>query len=128
MVDGQQFKKICFEVLRVAKGEVLKWEEPLYPYNYYKVHMRLKGELYYILLNEFYPYLAFASKWEDIVIEYMDLPTLTNGFNEYYKVLSKKQLNLQFCKQEHDLAEEELKQVKYWQPRTIGEVMFNCWD
>lgn len=128
MVDGQQFKKICFEVLRVAKGEVLKWEEPLYPHNYYKVHMRLKGELYYILLNEFYPYLAFASKWEDIVIEYMDLPTLTNGFNEYYTVLSKKQLNLPFCKQEHDLAEEELKQVKYWQPRTIGEVMFNCWD
>ncbi|SEM78449.1 hypothetical protein SAMN04487786_2599 [Paenisporosarcina quisquiliarum] len=23
MIDGQQFKKICYEVLRLAKGEVL---------------------------------------------------------------------------------------------------------
>lgn len=128
MIDGQQFKKICYEVLRDDKGEVLKFEVPLYPLNYFKVHIRLKGELFYILLNEYYPYLAFANKCEHIVIEFTDLPAFTKGFNEYYTVLTKKELNLPFFKKKHDLEEVELRQATYWQPRSIGEVIFNCWD
>ncbi|QUG41645.1 hypothetical protein KD050_20670 [Psychrobacillus sp. INOP01] len=128
VIDGQQFKKICYEVLREAKGEILKWEGPLYPHNYFKVQIRINEELFYILLNEYYPYLAFAKKWEDVVIEFTDLPTLTRGFKEYYTVLTKKVLNLPFSKKEHDLDEVELRQAAYWQPRSIGEVIFNCWD
>lgn len=128
MIDGQQFKKICYEVLRDDKGEVLKFEVPLYPLNYFKVHIRLKGELFYILLNEYYPYIAFANKCEHIVIEFTNLPAFTKGFNEYYTVLTKKELNLPFFKKEHDLEEVELRQAAYWQPRSIGEVIFNCWD
>ena len=128
MIDGQQFKKICYEVLRDDKGEVLKFEVPLYPLNYFKVHIRLKGELFYILLNEYYPYIAFANKCEHIDIEFTDLPAFTKGFNEYYTVLTKKELNLPFFKKEHDLEEVELRQAAYWQPRSIGEVIFNCWD
>jgi hypothetical protein len=127
-IDGQQLKKVCYEVLRVAKGEVLRWEGPLYPHNYFKVHIRLKGELFYILVNEYYPYLAFAKNWEDIVIEFTDLPTLTGGFSEYYTVLTKKVLNQSFYEKEHDLEEDELRQAAYWRPCSIGEVIFNCWD
>lgn len=127
-IDGQQFKKICYEVLREAEGEVLKWECPLYPHNYFKVHILLKGELFYILLNEYYPYLAFVKKWDGNGIDFTDLPTLTRGFNEYYTVLTKKVLNLPFSKNEHDLEEIELRQVAYWQPYSIGDVIFNCWD
>lgn len=116
MIDGQQFKKICYEVLRDDKGEVLKFEVPLYPLNYFKVHIRLKGELFYILLNEYYPYIAFANKCEHIVIEFTDLPAFMKGFNEYYTVLTKKELNLPFFKKEHDLEEVELRQAAYWQP------------
>ena len=72
MIDGQQFKKICYEVLRRLKEKYLNLRVLLYPHNYFKVHIRLKGELFYILLNEYYPYLAFANKWEDIVIEFTD--------------------------------------------------------
>ena len=28
----------------------------------------------------------------------------------------------------HDLEEVELRQAAYWRPRSIGEVIFNCWD
>lgn len=127
-VDGQQLKKVCYEVLRVAKGEVLRWEGPLYPHNYFKIHIRLKSELFCILLNEYYPYLAFAKKWEDIVIEFTDLPILTGGFSEYYTVLTKRVLNRPFYEKEHDLEEDELRQAAFWQPCSIGEVIFNCWD
>ncbi|GGA24393.1 hypothetical protein [Psychrobacillus lasiicapitis] len=127
-IDGQLFKKNCFDVMREVKGEVLKWEGPLYPYNYFKVHIRLKGELFYILLNEYYPYLAFVNKWEENVIEFTDLPALTKGFTEYYSILTKKELDLPFSNKGHDLEKVELKQAAYWQPRSIGEVIFNCWD
>lgn len=127
-IDGQQFQKICYEVMREAKGDVLKCDGPLYPHNFFIVHIRLKGELFYILLNEYYPYIAFANKWEEIVIEFTDLPALTKGFGEYYTVLTKKELELRFFNKGHDLEKVELKQVAYWQPRSIGEVIFNCWD
>ncbi|SFM47840.1 hypothetical protein SAMN05421832_1031, partial [Psychrobacillus psychrodurans] len=38
------------------------------------------------------------------------------------------ELNLPFSKMEHNLEEVELRQAAYWQPRSIGEAIFNCWD
>lgn len=127
-VDGQQFKRVCYDVVREAKGKVLTFEEPHYPYQYFNVQIRLHGEVFSILLHESFPYLAFARTWEHSVIEFTDLPALANGFNAYYTVLTEKELQEPFLKNDHPLAETELKEVAYWQPRTIGEVIFNCWD
>lgn len=127
-IDGQLFKKICYEVLRESKGEVLTFEDPHYPLNYFKVHVRLKGKLFYILLHEYSPYLAFANKCDHIVLEFTDFPALAESFHDYYTVLSKEELSLPFFNHEHDLEEVERRQAAYWQPRSLGEVIFNCWD
>ena len=37
-------------------------------------------------------------------------------------------LNAAFTSSEHNLSEVELKQIKYWNPTSIGNIIFNEWD
>lgn len=116
---------------------MFEFKEPQYPMNFYETEVKVFNKHFYILLNEHYPYLAFASVVEFGKINFIDVPELKQ-FSSLYKVLSVKELNepLAFdpgskrgiIPNDNDLNSAELEQVAYWQPKNVGEVIFNYWD
>ena len=137
-VDGKQFKQVCFTISTRSRGKVLEFKEPQYPTNFYNVEVKIINKHLYILLNEHYPYLAFASVVEFGNIKFIDEPDLIKQFSSFYKVLGTKELNeplsLRFGSKKsilqnaNELNSAELEQIAYWKPEKVGEVIFNYWD
>ncbi|MCM3667250.1 hypothetical protein M3204_22900 [Mesobacillus subterraneus] len=129
-VDGRQFKSVCAAIVNRSGGKLLKFREPLYPLNFYEAEVKVNDNEFYILLNEHYPYIAFASVVEFGKIDFINASELLTQFSPFYKVLSLKELNepLNIKSDSINLNSAELEQISYWKPKTIGEVIFNFWD
>jgi hypothetical protein len=137
-VDGKQFKQLCFAIITRNGGKVLEFKEPQYPMNFYDVEVKIFNKDYHILLNEYYPYLVFASSVNCGKIIYVDEPQLSRDFIPYYKVLSvsvlNKPLNIKetngmiVLENNNKLNSAELDQISYWKPKTIGDIVYNFWD
>lgn len=137
-VDGKQFKKICFALVRENGGEVLSFGEPKVATNFYKVNVKIFDVYFYILLNSSYPFIAFASSVEYGSIRFVDNQHLARLFSSFYCVLSSVELNetVVFKKvrgkvilsNDNALNDAELHELFYWKPRRVGDVIFNFWD
>ncbi|WP_428909904.1 hypothetical protein [Niallia sp. Krafla_26] len=130
-VDGKQFKHLCFDFASRNCGKVLDFMAPQYPSNFYQAKVEILSSRFHILLNEHYPYLAFASVLKFRKIKFIDRPPLNERFSSFYKIMGKAELNAPF-KQRHikdaKLNRAELEQIAYWLPETIGQIIFNYWD
>ena len=127
--DKQLFKRLCYGIVNRTGGEVLDWKDDCFPRNHSRILVVFGEEHFFIFANELHPYIGFATVAEDSIITYMDMPLLQAEFAVHsYTVLSKEELERPFLLNEHNLDEEEIRQVRYWRPRTLGEVVFNEWD
>ncbi|MGM0921280.1 MAG: hypothetical protein ACQEWW_08640 [Bacillota bacterium] len=108
--------------------------------SFYGCIIKVKDKRIYILLNGQYPFMAFTSTRELYVhyFPFMDEPEIAKPLKQFYKILSPNQLNepLRYTqkgekiivKNENNLHQDELEQLVYWEPKTIGDVVFNYWD
>ncbi|MDY0408816.1 hypothetical protein ACFFIS_04275 [Virgibacillus soli] len=108
--------------------------------NFYECIIKLKNKRVHVLLNSHYPFVAFTSSREadEHNLPFINDIELSKTFNQYYKVLCLEQLNepLKYTQQgkniiiknENTLHQDELKQLTYWKPKTVGEIVFNYWD
>jgi hypothetical protein len=129
-IDGKQFKRVCAATVIRSGGKLLEFREPQYPLNFYEAEVKVFNKQFSILLNEHYPYIAFASVVEFGKIKFINAPELISQLSPFYKVLSVKELNepLNIKSDSINLNSAELEQISYWKPKTIGEVIFNFWD
>jgi len=137
-IDENHFKSICFDLVRRSQGKVLEIDEQNLTSNFLKVKVDMFNREIYVLLNAYYPFLAFASTVEFQHINFINDPMLSKDFIPFYKVLSKEELHEPLdirnsrgkvsLENENDLNSSELEQIDYWKPNTVGEVMFNFWD
>ncbi|WP_078380090.1 hypothetical protein [Sutcliffiella halmapala] len=138
LVDGVEFKRISYYIIKKNRGRVLSFIEPETGTNYYKVKVQIFGEQLYILLNISYPFLAFASSVEPGEILFVDYPLLKEELISYYRILTIHELNeplivkqvkgKSLVENENQLNEADLYGIKHWKTQTIGEVVFNFWD
>jgi len=103
--------------------------------NFYSVKFFFLPKPVYALINSAHPFVSFCLPDEDgeiggIPMDFIDFEELAGEFRGY-RVMKVSELNEQFYLEDH----EELrdigsikKQVEYWNPITIGDVMFNYWD
>lgn len=127
--DGKQFKKYCYSVINQNEGTILKFQEPQVATNFFAMEVNVSNKHFYILLNAHYPFLAFASAVNFGVINFIEVPQLKKEFSPFYIVLTTMELNEPLIlKSENELNSAELKQIAYWKPNRIGEVLFNHWD
>ena len=127
--DKQLFKRLCYGIVNRTGGEVLDWKDACYPRNHSRILALFGEEHFFIFVNETHPYIGFANIAEDSIVRYMDMPLLEAQFAlNSYTVLSKEELERPFLLTEHNLGEEEIQQVRFWRPSTLGEVIFNEWD
>ncbi|MCA1201953.1 hypothetical protein ACTHAL_000786 [Priestia flexa] len=130
-VDGKQFKQLCFDFASRNSGKVIDFITPQYPSNFYYAHVEIVGNQFYILLNEHYPYLAFASIVEFGNIKFINRPVPYEKFSSFYRVIGTGELNVplnQKLLKQTELNSAELEQIAYWKPETVGQIIFNYWD
>jgi len=132
--DHAAFRGHCYVAAQTLGGRVRSVEGPSQTSaaNYTRAVIELPGRSIAILLNAHVPIIAFAvASRESGPLQFTDMPALAVLVQRFaaYEVWPASQLAAPLtpdsCKQ---LAEAELNQIKYWRPRSIGEVVFNVWD
>jgi len=133
--DVPAFHGHCYEAVRWVRGKVVSFTEP-YPSvkdNYAVAVHDIAAGAVAVLLNAHHPILAFADPKgaTSSYFEFRDVPELADFFRGLgvYTLASAAELNERPTSAHlRDLSPAELKQVKYWEPRRVGEVVFNFWD
>ena len=119
------FRKICYS-LRLEDFVLTETVQNKYS-GYYYAKCRISGNNLYILLNRYYPFIAFTENLSYGEKVFKDVPALEVFFYGY-NVLKADILNSPFRKDESELSECELRQIDYYSPVTFGNVIFNEWD
>ncbi|MFE9399886.1 hypothetical protein [Streptomyces flavidovirens] len=86
-----------------------------------------------VLCHEVLPVVAFVASPPQAgasLPEFTPPPTWAAAFEMGgFRLLDVDELSMPLASADtSELAEEELEQVGYWRPSTVGELMFNWWD
>ncbi|MFP7298591.1 hypothetical protein [Neobacillus niacini] len=128
-IDGKQFKQLCYQIAASNGGRVIEFNLPQASANFYTVQVKMFDGVFYLLLNEHYPYLAFAAAVESGDIQFVDIPALAEKFSPYYHVLDTIELSIPIeDKHKSELNRAELVQISYWKPKKVCQILFNFWD
>lgn len=137
-IDEKQFKQNCFSLIPHLNGVIVGFKGPQMGTNFFDVEARVFNKHLHILLNAHYPFMAFANKVEYGKVVFFDEPELVTLFSPFYNVLDTKKLNepvilklgskKNSVQNENNLNDDELKQIAYWKPERIGNIIFNYWD
>jgi hypothetical protein len=136
VTDLAAFRTHCYEAARALSGRVRSVETPAndpHGANFARAVLELPDGPVTVLLNAHSPVIAFAEALNEngASVRFIDQPALAVVFRSLgsYEVWSSSKLDApvtsEACK---PLASSELKQVKYWRPRRIGDLVFNYWD
>lgn len=127
VTDLVEFKQLCYSFIRQIGGIVNSYNHDTSQQNYYTMEYNYLGKSIRILLNHHYPLLAFASSLGRPT--FIDVPEISIKFMPYYTVLTKEYLNSPLTPEHLSaLSKAELTQISYWNPKTVGEIIFNKWD
>jgi hypothetical protein len=127
VMDLVEFKQLCYSFIRQIGGIVKSYNNNISQQNFYTVEYDYLGESILILLNHHYPLLTFASSLDRLT--FIEVPEISIKFMPYYTVLTKEYLNIPLTSNHlAALSKAELTQISYWNPKTVGEIIFNNWD
>ncbi|WP_339228585.1 hypothetical protein NSQ77_02185 [Oceanobacillus sp. FSL K6-2867] len=136
--NGKEFKQLCYALIAQLDGMIIAFTEPQIDTNFFHVELEVIKKRLHLLLNENYPYLAVASEADYFKLTFIDEPTLTKQFAACYTILQPEELDERIqlrpgrkkgiLLNENDLSKGELADLLYWQPETVGHVVFNHWD
>ncbi|WP_042221025.1 hypothetical protein [Oceanobacillus manasiensis] len=130
-VDWKPFKQLCYDLALRYSGRVIDFNVAQYPTTFYFARLEIRDDSFYILLNQYYPYLAFASELNFENIEFIDRPDIQGQLSSFYQIIEERKLKEPFNQDvinQSKLNSAELEQIAYWKPATIGQVIFHYWD
>ena len=127
-LDEKAFCRMCHALARENGGAVTELDTDTYPRNFYSAKLSRYDQSIFLLQNIHYPYAAFAQRdtsggfiWISQP-EWLRLPEIPVRF------LNLAELNQSWRGLCGELAPEDLEQIRYWNPQTVGEIVFNTWD
>ncbi|KOS68581.1 hypothetical protein AEA09_08475 [Lysinibacillus contaminans] len=127
--DMQSFQSMVYHlVTSEPRAKALQFGDD--PSNVYmRAMIQLDEEQFTILHHRLMPYVAFAEKEENLILNFLTKSKLHKYF-PMRKCLEAAVLDtsLEQDKHLHSLSEMEWKYVKRFRSETVGEVMFNYWD
>jgi len=121
MNDYKNFRKICYSLQTAVNRKII--DTLNYGYTSYFC-AEFDGGIYF-LANKYYPVAGFTR--EISVSEKIFVDIECNCFIEY-EIVPALILNSDFSRTENNLSDFELKQVKYYSPVSVGNIIFNEWD
>lgn len=104
--------------------------------NFYQIkinHQKTKQE-FYLIVNSTYLIFACVEKNRCFDLKFIDFPVelisqLKAEVNSSLILLNPKELNKKVEVSDLELlGESEIKQINYWKSKTLGEIVFNCFD
>jgi hypothetical protein len=135
--DVRIFRGHCYEAAHGIGARVLSVTEPWHgnlPRSFSLGLLETPQETVAILLNLQYPFLAFAEPPLSrgfLVRRFRDYPVLADQFQIFgiYEILTMAEIEQPPTDDAlSDLTKGERKEVRHWQPRHLGDVIFNFWD
>jgi len=130
------FKRACYLAAQLEGGSVEGIDLDLLNRNYYAATIRTPVDDVSVLCNSVHPYLAFVparnfAVGTDLKLTFVEPVSLAATFlaaTEFQPLDASwlsADLNSELLT---GLAASELKQVHYWKPERVGDVIFNFWD
>lgn len=124
--EKKGFQKLCYSIATRYHCMVASFDFDLTGKNFYSAEIKTKQGSLYLLENAYYPWIAFAKNCDYTEIELIESPFDLTEQNIYMLTLS--ELGQDWHGFVSQLGEAEREQIKYWKPKTIGDIIFNFWD
>ena len=127
-LDEKVFYRMCHALAQKNGGVVTEVDTDTAARNYYSAKLSQYDQSVFILQNIHYPYIVFA-QWDAsggfILTSQPEWLQLPEGLVRF---LGPSELNRDWHGLCGELSPEELEQIRYWNPQTVGEIVFNTWD
>lgn len=127
-LDEKAFCQMCYSIARENGGTVTELDTDTQPRNFYSAQIRKHDNFIFILQNIHYPYVAFAGQDDSGGFVLTHPPEWLRLPEGQVRFLSLAELNQDWHGLCVELRPEELEQIHYWNPQTVGEILFNTWD
>ena len=131
--DLRAFTAVCHHAARAIDATVTGVTPAGVTPNFHQVDIAHDERHVAILRHATLPIIAFARPGNngDVTVTFVDHPALAAAIGELTDALILTVEQLQTSLAQADLSalgREEHDQIRHWQPRTVGELMFNFWD
>ncbi|GID97405.1 hypothetical protein Adi01nite_68170 [Amorphoplanes digitatis] len=131
--DLSAFTAICHHAARAVGGTVSQIVPANVTPNFHTAEIARRGLRTRVLGHTTIAAVAFAEPWPaaDLRVTFTDRPDLAAALQEVsdLRILTKQQLDSPIATADLTaLTAGEHEQITYWQPHTIGELLFNYWD
>lgn len=128
LLDEKAFRQMCYSIALENGGTVTELDTDTQPRNFYSAQIRRYDDFIFILQNIHYPYAAFAKIEPSGVFVLTNPPEWLRLPKGQVRFLSLTELDQDWRGLCQELGPEELEQIRYWNPQTVGEIIFNTWD
>ena len=119
---------MCHALARENGGVVTEVDTDTAARNFYSAKLSRYDQSVFILQNIHYPYIAFAQRDAASRFVLISPPDWLQLSADPVRDLSPNELNQDWHGLCGELNPEELEQIRYWNPQTVGEIIFNTWD
>lgn len=132
-VDPRAFKAVCYEVARKLGGSVSTFVFPSWGPNFDVAVLAWRSERVSVLCNSTYPLIAFAEPIGegDMELCFCSQPEPADGFSKSgeFTCITLGELNTPVSELDlSELSDGEMKELRSWRPRNLGELVYNWWD
>lgn len=128
LLDEKAFCQMCYSIALENGGTVTELDTDTYPRNFYSAKVSRYGQSVFLLQNIHYPYAAFAQRDTSGGFIWISQPEWLRLPEGSVRFLSPSELTRDWHDLCGELSSEELEQIRYWNPQTVGEIVFNTWD
>ena len=131
VVDPASFVGACHAASRAESGRVERFEPAGVTRNYHRAILRMRHGAIAILCNAHFPIIAFAEASDDLPLRFVEAEALASRIEEVMACEVAGRSTLEAHPDVESLANlgaVERKQIKYWRPGRLGEIIFNFWD
>ena len=132
-IDEKKLKEFAHQCGNVTKFRLEEILRPNTSSNYYRLiyQHKITGQRIDLAINCQFPlYTGISSNSQWMQIRFVDLPAeIRTYFDPNFTFLEPEWLTTEFADEDLiELSEAEVDQIKYWESKTYGEVIFNGYD
>ena len=128
LLDEKAFCQMCYSIALENGGTVTELDTDTYPRNFYSAKLSRYDQSVFLLQNIHAPYAAFAQRDASGRFVLTQQPEWIRLLESPVQFLRFDELNQDWRSLRGELSPEELDQIRYWNPQTAGEIIFNSWD
>mgnify|MGYP000463521491 FL=1 len=128
LLDEKAFCQMCYSIALENGGTVTEVDTDTAARNFYSAKLSRYNQSVFLLQNIHYPYVAFAQRDASGRFVLTQQPEWIRLSESPVQFLRFDELNQDWRSLRGELSPEELEQIRYWDPQTVGEIVFNTWD